>query len=115
MILTIELFKKKITENYSSFHQYLVFQDSIIEPLVALKYLFTTVFISLKYGTKFLNIKYGSCPLNIAYRYNVKLQDLGSKQFNKNAETCLPKHMLLIFSISLQKIQIVISVVYNST
>lgn len=45
MILTIELFKKKITENYSSFHQYLVFQDSIIEPLVALKCLFTTVFI----------------------------------------------------------------------
>lgn len=108
-ILTIYLFEKKKTITQKLFKLSSVFSfPGIIES-------FTTLFISFKYRTKFLNIKYGSCPLIIAYWYNVKLQDLGSKQFNKNAETCLPKHMLLIFFISLQKIQFVISVVYNSS
>lgn len=97
MILTIELFKKNQNNNWKLFKLSSVFCFSrIIEPLKILS-LFTTVFISIKYGTKFLNIKYGSCPFIIAHRYNVKLQDLGSNQFNENAETCLSKHDIDIF------------------
>lgn len=89
-ILTIYLFEEKKTTQK-------LFKLSSVFSFPGIIESFTTLFISFKYRTKFLNIKYGSCPLIIAYWYNVKLEDLGSKQFNKNAGTCLPKHMLLYF------------------